>query len=272
MPKLEMSHPTGFIQVELQKAIDLVSFGLQVANSHQVDTLAIPGSRFQLLPARNKAMDVKEARTAFQNWILGNGIRDCIDAVGPSLEWARKICFIWTRQGDVSVNENGSLHLSTQITGDEWNKFVLKEGKKFDYLPLIDKLEFLNKKYNLTIPEVSDSILSINHARNCLTHRQGKVGIEDVQDNSQNRLVIHWKKFQFTASGKSGSYILELPTKTKEDVQISLGYTSISKEFYLGDSIQFSPEEFSQIATTFLLFSLQIYNSIIALQSSRKPI
>jgi len=198
MPSLQLVDPTGFIQGELQKSIDLVSFGLQAAEKLEVDSLTIPGTLFHLTPARNKVMEVEEARGEFRVWVLGNGLRDCVDAVGPTLEWARKVCFIWTREGEVSVNEDGTLHLSAHLTGKEWNEQLVREGAEFEFWPLRRKLAFLNESYGLRTPGVSDQVMSISYARNCLTHRRGVVGPEDIRDNATDRFVVYWKKMELT--------------------------------------------------------------------------
>lgn len=270
MPKLELVDLSGFIQGELQKSIDLVSFGLQAAENLKINSLIIPGARFHLTPARNKTMEVEEARAEFRVWVLGNGLRDCVNAIGPSLEWARKTSFIWTREGEVSVNEDGTLHLSAQFSGKEWNEQLVREGAEFEFWPLRKKIGFLNESYGLKIPEVTDLILSISYARNCLTHRRGVVGPEDIRDDSTKKFVVHWKEMQLTAHGDEGSRILDPPAEVEGGEQISFGYSDASKEFELGERIEFTPQEFVQLATTFLLFAFQIQEAIQALQQSRR--
>jgi len=272
MPKLELIDPTGFIQGELQKSIDLVSFGLQAAENLKVDSLTIPGVRFHLTPAQDRSMEVEETRAVFRAWVLGNGLRDCVDAFGPSLEWARKICFLWTREGEVSVNENGTLHLSAFITGKEWNEQLLREGAEFEFWPLRKKLGFLKESYGLNLPATSESILSISYARNCLTHRRGIVGTEDLRDNSAKKLVVHWKEMQLTAHGDEGLRVLEPPAEVRGGELVSFGYADVSREFELGDRIEFTPQEYVQLASTFLLFAFQIQESIRALQQARRQV
>ena len=272
MPSLQLVDPTGFIQGELQKSIDLVSFGLQAAEKLEVDSLTIPGTLFHLTPARNKVMEVEEARGEFRVWVLGNGLRDCVDAIGPSLEWARKVCFIWTREGEVSVNEDGTLHLSARLTGKEWNEQLVREGAEFEFWPLRRKLAFLNESYGLRTPGVSDQVISISYARNCLTHRRGVVGPEDIRDNSTDGFVVHWKKMELTAHGEEGSRVLELPAKVAGGEKVSIGYADASKEFGLGERIEFTPQEFVQLATTFMLFAVQLQEAIQEIQQSRSEI
>jgi hypothetical protein len=272
MQKLELVDPTTFIQFELQRSIDLVAFGLQAAENLKTDTLVFPEATFQVIPAQDKTMGVEGVRGAFKAWVLANGLRDFVDAIGPSLEWARKICFFWTRQGKVSAKEDGSLHLFAQIGGKEWNEQLLREGAEFEYWSLRRKFDFLKQTYGFKVPDLSESILSISYARNCLTHRQGIVGPEDIRDTSQNKFVVIWKKMQLTALGDTGSRDLELPAEVKGGEQISFGFSDASKEFKIGERIEFTSQEFVQLASTCLLFAIQIRESIQALQQSRKQV
>lgn len=271
MSRLELVDPTGLIQTELQKAIDLVSFGLHAAEDLEIDSLEIPGVTFHFTPAQSKSMEIDEAREVFGVWVLGNGLRDCVDAIGPSLEWARRICFLWTRKGAVSVNDDGSLRLSAQIAEGEWNEQLVQEGADFEYWPLRKKLNFLEESYGLKIPELTEAVLSISYARNCLTHRRGIVGQEDLRSDKDIGLVVRWRKMQLTARGESGDRVIEPPAQVKEGEQILIGYADDSKEFKLGEQIQFTPQEFVQLATTFMLFGHQIQQSIQSLQQARKP-
>jgi hypothetical protein len=270
MQKPEFKDPTVEIQIQLQQTIDIVSFALQAAENIHIESLIISGSTFQLSPASNKTMNVEDTRAVFRSWVLGNGLRDFVDAIGPSLEWARKICFLWTRQGKVSLNEDGNVRLNARISGTEWNEQLIKEGKDFEYLSFRSKLDILNKNYNFKIPELAESILSISSVRNCLTHRRGIVGLDDVKFKKMDKLVVHWRKMHLTSVEDSGQRILELPAKVKAGEKISIGYSDVSKEFSVGERIQITSQEFIQIATTFLLFAVQIQESIHSLQQSRK--
>jgi len=269
MPTLELLSPSGEIQKAIQKAIDLASFGLQAAEHLEIDSLHIPGLRFQLAPAQNLAMDVEQVRAQFRAWVLANAIRDCVDAIGPSLEWARKICFFWTREGEIHKLEDGKLRLSAQISGEDWNKHIIDEANQFEYWPLRKKLNHLETVYGLPAIELAGSILSLNRARNCLTHRSGVVGIEDVKHSDAGVLEVTWIKLQIRAQGKEGQRILELPAHVEAGELVSIGFDWKCKTFRIGERIDFSSDEFVEISTTFLLFALQLQKAIVKLQQSR---
>lgn len=269
MPRFEFLSLMGEIQGAIQRSIDLVSFGLQAADRLEIESLEIPGVRFRVGPAQNLAMEIEQAREEFRTWVLSNGLRDCVDAIGPSLEWARKTCFLWTREGEVTELEEDKLRLSVQLSGEEWNVHMINEASVFDRLGLRKQLDHLQDKYHLPHPELSEAILSIRDARNCLTHRKGMVGPEDLKDGSEGGLLVKWIKLELQARGEEGARVLELPAEVQGGEIVSVRYVNVSKKFALGDRILFSPEEFVEISMTFLLFAMEIENAIKALQKSR---
>lgn len=76
---------------------------------------------------------------------------------------------------------------------------------------------------------------------------------------------------ELTARGESGDRVIEPPAQVEEGEQILIGYADDSKEFGLAERIQFTPQEFVQLATTFMLFGLQLQQSILSLQNARRP-
>jgi len=269
MPRLELLSPKGEIQRAIQRSMDLVSFGLQAADRLEIESLEMPDLHFQVRAAQNLAMEIEQAREEFRTWVLLNGLRDCVDAIGPSLEWARKVCFIWSREGEVTEIEEGKLRLSGQISGEEWRAHIIDEARSLEYKSLRDKLDHLQDKYHLPQPELSEAILSINKARNCLTHRDGIVGPIDLKDKSEEELLVKWRKYEFQVRGEEGTRVLELGVPVQEGGELFIGLVNVSKKFALGDRILFSPAEFVEISMTFLLFAMQIENEINALQKSR---
>jgi hypothetical protein len=55
--------------------------------------------------AENRKLDIEPAREEFHKWIVGAGLRDCVEAINPLLEEARTVCATsrhscrWSLQG-----------------------------------------------------------------------------------------------------------------------------------------------------------------------------
>jgi hypothetical protein len=66
---------------------------LKAAETAAPADLMIPTDGISVITAEPQQLAIEDARIAFKTWVLGNGLRDCVDAIGPTLEWARKHLF-----------------------------------------------------------------------------------------------------------------------------------------------------------------------------------
>lgn len=273
---MEESHfqlqlPLGALQGELQRAIDLVGFGLQAAEHASISDLEIPNVFGQVSPAQDQILDIHTARLAFRDWIVANGLRDCVDAIGPALEWVRKFCFLWTRPGNTMPIEGGNFRLQATLSGEDWNTHIVGGARKFDRLTLPDKFEHLEKSFGWRVPTLAKHVLSLNAARNCLTHRRGVVTTADLKDPTDTGLIIRFRKLQLKAVGPSGERIVGEGTIVNADEAVHISFEDSEKVVPLGKHIAFTTEEFLDAGLTFLLFCLELQESAVALQNARRP-
>ena len=152
----------------------------------------------------------------------------------------------------------------------KWNAHIVDEALRFDRLPLPDKLTHLKTRYGLDPPPVSDAILSLNSARNCLTHRHGIVSPQDLKNPTDEGLLIKIRKLQVTVKGENGERIIKGPTRLDAGEQLRVGFVDSERLFHLGERIQFTPSEYVDLCTTFLAFALELQDAIIAFQDRRR--
>jgi hypothetical protein len=243
----------GVLQTSLQRVIDLVSFGMQAAaNARDIDRLELPGVNFHMILAGNRKLDVEHAREEFQKWIVGAGLRECAEAINPLLEEARNACAVYRFAG------SGPTILKVGELKDK----LFGAQKKFHRDGLPDKIETLKKEYDPgIIPELTDHILSINKARNCLVHRRGIITKMDF--NTADSLFVRWKKMELIARDEEGNEeVFEIPFTTKGDTTISMKISDTSRIFRLGEAIIFSPRDFSSMCTTFFFFAQQLVENL----------
>jgi len=114
----------------------------------------------------------------------------------------------------------------------------------------------------------SDMLRSWVAARNCLTHRRGVVSIADVDDKAEG-LLFQWTAPRFILENPgSGEKILleeaaEREVIVEADSSLSVSIESRVKVFNIGQIIEFSPRELSQI---FLCANFAIsytYNGVV---------
>ena len=150
------------LQVAIQRAIEMVSFGLVATEIAPNQGMALPAAIIQLMlaPGLNQGFDT--LKHSFGNWIIANAIRDCNEALNAYLDRTQEICAVW------------SLKAGIKITGEEWKRRMEKDTEKFRGLPFPEKFKVLKKEYEFTIPsDLKDDVLSIYRMRNCLVHGGG---------------------------------------------------------------------------------------------------
>lgn len=267
--KLEFHYPAAVLQQSLQRAVDLVSFGLQMATGPLPPSLDIPGAKLQFTPVANHQLYAKDVVVLFQSWVLANGLRDYAEALGPTLEWARRHCVLWSQPGTVRRLANGGLRLGARFTGAVWNSEIVAAAAKFDRLPLPNKMEHLEQKYGLQAPELWRSILSVNAVRNCLAHRQGVVGAADLKAPDEDGLTATWRRMHFSVEGSQGQRPLEIPSQLDPGDLVTMETVEVRRTYNRGERISLTPADFVDLAWTFVIFGQQLEGSVRALQERR---
>jgi hypothetical protein len=132
------------------------------------------------------------------------------------------------------------------ISSDNAEKF----GPAFEWKGVEDKLSVLRNRFGIT-SDKENYFSSINHVRNCITHRKGRIGPEDLRGNEIFQLT--WWGFDIfaeTASGKRHSLMPPLPKEVlllKEGGQIMLQVKDRIIEYKLRDIVTLSPNELIEI-------------------------
>lgn len=221
---IDLAAMLGGLQRSLQRIIDLLSFGLLAAERATNGDLTLPGAYFHIATAGNARRSFTAARTEFCTWVLGNGLRECVESISLMLEEARSVCAYW------------SFGSKATVSVDEWNQRIVAEGKRFHRLGLPDKVNFLSKRYAPTlIPESIEQIFSLNSARNCLVHRGGIVS--DRDQNSDDGLVVEWTKLELRAGEPGRERVLNPPADVAKGEVISIRQTRTRKLFQLGETV-----------------------------------
>lgn len=245
----------------LQRAIDLVAFGLHAAGGATDPgptvhgSMKIPGVIANLTPARDAAMSFDTARDEFKRWVLACGLRDAVEGVSQTLEEARKV--------GVVVSFGG------EMTGADWNERVVGESARFDRRPLPDKINFLAALCGPSVmPAALEKVKTINKARNCLVHRQGIVGNRDC--NASDGLLVEWTKLDLVVPTAGGDEVVTaLPFTLKAGERLSMRNSLRQKLFRLGDTVSFTAQEFSYICWTLFQFGQQLVLNLQELMNAK---
>ncbi len=263
---LAIPKPSLILGLVVQRTIGLVGYGLQAAASASPADLSLPGLFFNLQLPGEQALTPERAPSEFRSWMLAHALTDCVEAVGGALESARVWCLIWSQPSAITKLEDGSVSLAAQIAGEFWNREVVGGSQKFDRLPLPEKFAHIQ---SFGVPELShtNDILSLNAARNCLTHRGGVVGAKDLPSPTAAGLTVTWQGFRLEVKEPSGVRTLSEPGVVQAGAELSMTTHSVSRTFALGSPIVISAQDLVDIGTTFILFANELEVAIGAWQN-----
>ncbi len=262
--RLQLRIAAAELSAAVNRSIHFVAFGLSVSGAESRVGGSVPGAQMQLKAGPRIPRHV--VRADFKRWIIGGGLRDCVAALDAALEAARVEAFLWTRPGSVSRNADGTLRLEAQIAPDDWNWRLVAGRRPFNRLTLPEKMICLEREYGLRRPAFSREVLSINAARNCMTHRGGVVAAEDC-DPDREYMTVCWRRLRMRPVGERRE--VRVGVTLKEPTQLRIDYVRRARRLAIGKRVSFSASEYVQVATTFLFYGNQLQESIRLLQEDR---
>jgi hypothetical protein len=250
------------LRIKLQEIIDLVSYGLGVEPpSPRSARNVIPGTPFQINPHPTWALEPENAELRFRTWTIGNGFRELLDtAVTNFLE----AVFLDCRALTFLTEQSSKSFADIELEVEDFNSRIASELSKFRKIPLIQKLGTLKKHYGLRFETtLEECILSIQRARNCLTHNQGMVTSNDFdEDGGEDGLPIMWVHIEITKQTGGQPFVI----KSKEDVGsgglYEFGSRLLKKIFKAGAQLVISPRDFTEIAFTLFIFSQTVAEAV----------
>lgn len=150
-------------------------------------------TKLQLVPDTVDSETIGHFKEEFKTWVEGNGLRELIETFSVFLD----------RIYDAA--------LLIDISKDKVNMAALAAKQdSFNREGFPNKLKILRSKFSVG-PKHADYIVSINKARNCLTHRRGIVGKEDVDESDKLRVAwLGMDIFAETPNGERHS-LMEIP-------------------------------------------------------------
>jgi hypothetical protein len=242
----------------LQRCIDMVSFGLRSTpqGSAEATTFPLSGAWFHVVTADAAMLQGEELRNAFGAWVLTCGLRDAVEVLNVFLEragMAAAIYSLWQRFRIVGTRD-------ARIPSEEWNTRVAREAARLHRLGLPDKLERLLRYSPTLAPSLTNEVLTVNQARNCLVHRGGVVTDRDA--NGPDGLVVRWEKVSLELDAPSGRKPLQLPQYVAEGGNLVMNFERTSKLFRFGETVSFTSQEFAEMCMTFVRFGTNLCHQL----------
>lgn len=195
-----------------------------------------PGAiRMELIPSNVNDETLSHFKSEFGVWVIRNGLREVIERFAVFLDAVHDACQ-W-----IAVNKQ-----KLQPTDAE------KLDKSFRFEGIEDKLHDLEVRFGVE-PNHPEYIVSINQARNCLTHRLGKVGVEDCKDGQD--FQVKWLGMEFQIELESGKILSgteAIGVMLPESGTAQLKIVERCKSFPLGSFVHLEMHELAEICNFFL--------------------
>jgi len=228
----------------IRRTVVFMGLGLNAAYNPEFKNYSLTDiAPIQLISDKVDEKTIANFKENFAIWIVGCGFRELIETFSVFLDQVF----------------DASLHIavSTQSVKPEEPENLYK---KFTFKGIKDKLKDLEKYFGIK-SSYSDHLISIQQARNCLTHRQGRV--ERIDCNNGKALIIKWKGIDYIASTKSGetkkfNVPLKEPLYFKEEGFIGIKFVERKSSFKLGTIIKIPPKDLAEICFFILIVSKEI--------------
>lgn len=190
-------------------------------------------AEIQLLPSDVDAQTITHFKNEFKTWIAANGLRELTETFSVFLEKLHEACLMIHN------------HLEQASPKD-----LAKQQANFVRQGLPKKLQILSESFSVG-PKEPPRIMSLNKARNCLTHRRGLVGRTDC--NLHDSLRVSWVGANIFVQTPSGEkLILEKGLYLRDGGDVMLQFLERERVFPLGSVVSFSPKELAEICWFFI--------------------
>jgi hypothetical protein len=239
----------GKLNLKLQHLSDLIKYA-NVSNSINLQKEYNEYTVFTCLNTANiQTLLYEKAKEFFHEWCLKNSFRDAVEHLSSFLEECYIVCAFF------AARENGI------IKGEAYNEIVLKNSSDFHRMNFPVKIEFLKSEFSVS-SSLEEHVLSLNKVRNCLVHREGIVGKQDL--NAPDALIAKFRELQILALSpdKKIEKVLKGPTVIDEGGHVAIRTQNTEKEFKLNEKIDLQPQEFANTVFTLFSFGVEIQKSI----------
>jgi len=178
MPAIDFTKIIEVASIAIRRSSIFMGLGVNAAESDNLRDYDLSAeTKLRVVPQTNDQETLSTYKAEFRAWIIANGLRELHEGFTDFLE----------RLHDACLTLGLSVGAFTPEQCDKLHKSFHRDG-------FPDKFEMLRKRFRVGT-EHEPSLLSINAARNCFTHRRGRVGQKDLTDGQA--LVLTWKSIDF---------------------------------------------------------------------------
>ena len=247
--EVNLAEALAKLQVKLQRLVDLPAVGiLGVQKVDEAEYQVGPFSEsFHI--ASDGRVPFSSVKDEFTDWCLKNSFTEAIDSMNAFLEE----CWLFASIFRLSAGA---------ATAGQWDNIWNKKRSNFHWKGVPEKIKILRRDFGVQ-SELEPHILSLNKARNCLVHRLGTVGPDDI--TGDEKLVIKWFAVRMLIVDKTTGEETPVaeqrePTRNESNLVARVGL--FEKHFALGEKVRFSSSELAYTMYTFYRFAGELLRII----------
>lgn len=239
--------------IELQHLLDIYKLSNSLIANSSSSYHKTNGIFLDVSPASNYKLDYSTAKAMLNEWNIRNVFRDSVEYISVFLEDVYTYCRAM------------SIKNKKKLSAKDWNNIWEKEKPFFHKLGLPHKLEYLKREYGI-YSSLSDYLLSINKARNCLVRRRGIVSEKDIDGE---HLIIKWHTLLIKSRSPDGKVqeIISQGDITRADWNTSVWLDRKEKKFKKDDKLKFSEIELSDTIMTLMYFGINLHQAMLFYKS-----
>jgi len=218
----------------VRRTAAFMGLGINAARDNQFTKYQLSNiSMIQVIPDQLDDKSIAHIKEEFEKWVILNGLRELVESFGLFLDKVHTACLLMASH-------------KMQISGDDAEKF----GPAFERKGVEDKLGTLKIRFGVS-SDKAKYFSGINQARNCITHRRGIVGSEDLRGEETFRLI--WWGFDIYAETPSGEKHSLKPPMPVEGLVLKSGAKVMFQikdriiEYKTGDIVNLSPNDLGEI-------------------------
>lgn len=217
----------------LRRSAVFMGLGVNAANdpnnsAYQLTSL----TQIQILPDNVTPETLQHFKDEFKVWIQAGALREATESFALFLDELHRACSIVH-----AVNNQ----VSTEELAEKQANFS-KEG-------VPNKINMLEQRYNVTSAGKA-YLLLLNRARNCLTHRNGHVGPEDLKGESH--FTVQWRGLDVFIQEPNGQKTMmdaipEGGLLLEEGGSVNVQIVERNRSFKDGAMLSLSPRDLAEI-------------------------
>lgn len=213
------------------------------------DDLSLPEMKADFMRLSFGELDLPEDERlrAYQNWILGKGFQDLARGVRETLEEA--IFYIEMTKLEAGTTTWGALQSHMAKIRDRATRPGFPQLMEEVNAGLKERVAF----------EIE--FLSLQKVRNCLEHRNGRVGAKDV-DPINGIMALSFPRLKLTANEDGKETEIYEGQFFEKGAEVYLNRETRTREYVLEEAVVISSSDFYEIAVACHLFAVDLASKL----------